>query len=435
MTSPFALDVSSEDVDDLRRRLRDARWPAPWPFPAWEAGTDQRELRRLVTYWAEEFDWDSQRLQIEALPWHEADVGAAPVSYLKFDAEVPGGLPIVLTNGWPSSALELVDLAQRLATPSHFGGNPSSAITVVIPALPGLPFSPARPTLDEQTHELWHQLMSDHLGFGRYAAHGGDLGAGITSRLAQAHPQEVAGIHLLAVAAPLHVDEATITADERQHLNRVNAWGATEGAYQHQQQTRPLTLAPALSDSPTGLLSWILEKHRAWSDCGGDVSTTFSDDYLVTLASVYWFTNSIGTSFRPYYEFTAGFSTRVDRVRVPTAVALFPHDLSSPPRSWAERTYNVKRYTVMPRGGHFAPHEQPDLLADDIRAFLETLWFSAANEESTTGELRCPGDRSAFALGVVQAERPLAPPSTSGIVTRYGGLRHFRLRRSRIQIG
>ncbi|MEO7016329.1 MAG: alpha/beta hydrolase, partial [Leifsonia sp.] len=317
--------------------------------------------------------WEVQQRRIEALPWHAADLGGTPVRYLQFEAETPGGLPVVLTNGWPSTALELVDLAQRLATPSRFGGDPRRAVTVIVPALPGLPFSPQRPRLHEQTHELWHQLMSEHLGFVRYAAHGGDLGAGITSRLAQAHPDEVAGIHLLAVAAPRHIDEATITEEEREHLNRVDAWISTEGAYQHQQQTRPLTLAPALSDSPAGLLSWILEKHRAWSDCGGDVSTRFSDDYLVTLASVYWFTNSIGTSFRPYYEFAAGFTTRVDRVRVPTAVALFPHDLAHPPRSWAERTYNVTRYTCMPRGGHFAPHEEPALLAEDITAFLLTL--------------------------------------------------------------
>ena len=141
---------------------------------------------------------------------------------------------------------------------------PSHAVTVIVPALPGLPFSPQRPRLDEQTHELWYRLMTDHLGFSRYTAHGGDLGAGITSRLAQAYPEEVAGIHLLAVAPPFHVDEATITEEEREHLDRVNAWVTAEGAYQHQQQTRPLTLAPALPDSPTGLLSWILEKHRGW---------------------------------------------------------------------------------------------------------------------------------------------------------------------------
>ncbi|MEG9249756.1 epoxide hydrolase family protein [Arthrobacter sp. Soc17.1.1.1] len=370
---PLPLSVNEEDLADLQRRLRDTRWSTPWPSTSWEAGTDHDELRRLVTYWSEEFDWETQRRRMAELPWQAADIGGAAITYLSFDAERQGGLPIVLTNGWPSSVLELVDVAQRLATPSQFGGDPADAVTVVVPALPGLPFSPQRPTMTEQTHELWHSLMTDYLGFTRYAAHGGDLGAGITSRLAQAHPEAVAGIHLLAVAAPHEYDPSTLSTEEREHLARVEAWVATEGAYQHQQQTRPLTLAPALSDSPAGLLSWILEKHRAWSDCDGDVSRRFSDDYLITLASVYWFTNSIGTSFRPYYEFAAGFTTRVDRVDVPTAVALFPRDLSSPPRRWAERTYNIRRYTTMARGGHFAPHEEPELLADDIREFLRTL--------------------------------------------------------------
>src|SRR3954447_24087426 len=215
--------------------------------------------------------------------------------------------------------------------------------------------------------------MTDELGFDRYAAHGGDLGAGITSRLAQSHPEAVVGIHLLAVASPQEYDPETITRAEQVYLEEAASWSATEGGYQHQQQTRPLTLAPALSDSPVGLLSWLLEKHRAWSDCGGDVSTRFTDDYLVGLASLYWFTNSASTSLRPYWEYATGHTTRVSKVTVPTALAVFPHDLTHPPRSWAERTYNVVRYTTMPRGGHFAPHEEPALLAADIVAFLREL--------------------------------------------------------------
>ncbi|MFJ2369317.1 epoxide hydrolase family protein [Microbacterium sp. NPDC087665] len=370
--SPFP--VTADDLTDLRRRLRDTRWPAAWPETTWEAGTDLTELRRLVDYWADDFDWAAQQEQIEALPWHWADIDGTPLAYLRFDAEPSGtGLPIVLTNGWPSTALELVEVARRLSTPSMFGGDATQGSTVIVPALPGLPFSPQRPSLADETHDLWHRLMTERLGFSRFAAHGGDLGAGITSRLAQAYPDSVAGIHLLSVAAPLHLDASTLSPEEQAHLERTQTWIAAEGGYQHEQQTRPLTLAPAVSDSPAGLLSWIFEKHRAWSDCEGDVSTRFSDDYLLTLASVYWFTNAIGTSFRPYYEYAAGFTTRVAQVTVPTAVALFPHDLASPPRSWAERSYAVTRYTVMPRGGHFAPHEEPALLADDISAFLATL--------------------------------------------------------------
>ncbi|WP_345750667.1 epoxide hydrolase family protein [Microbacterium rhizophilus] len=362
MPAPFPP-VSDEDLADLRSRLRRTRWADDWPASGWDAGTDPDVLRRLVDRWADGFDWRAAEREIADLPWGVEDLDGTPLAYLRFEASAPRGLPVILTNGWPSSALELVPLARLLAEAGH---------TAIVPALPGFPFSPQRPRHDEQTHDLWHALMT-RLGFARYAAHGGDLGAGITSRLAQDHPESVAGIHLLAVAPPLELDETTLSDAERSHVARVQDWLAREGAYQHQQQTRPLTLAPALSDSPVGLLAWILEKHRAWSDSGGDVFSRFDEDYLLTLASLYWFTNTIGTSFRPYWEFAAGFTTRVRRVEVPTALAVFPHDLAQPPREWAERAYAVTRYTTMPRGGHFAPHEEPELLADDLRAFLATL--------------------------------------------------------------
>lgn len=293
--------------------------------------------------------------------------------YLRFDAEIPDALPLILTNGWPSTALELVECARRLAEPTRYGGDAADAFTVIIPALPGFPFSPQRPSHEEQNHELWHTLMHEELGFERYAAHGGDLGAGITSRIAQTHPEALVGIHLLAVSSPADLDPKTLSSAEQEYLEAGRAWEADEGAYQHQQQTRPLTLAPGLADSPIGLLAWILEKYRSWSDCDDDLSSRFTDDFLLTQASLYWFTNSIASSFRPYWEFATGRTKRVDAVPVPTAVAVFPYDLAQPPRSWAERTYNVVRYSTMSRGGHFAPHEEPELLAADIRDFLRPL--------------------------------------------------------------
>jgi pimeloyl-ACP methyl ester carboxylesterase len=373
VTSPTPLDVIDADLADLIDRVRRTRWAPEWPVDPWEAGTEQAELRRLARHWVTDFDWRAHERQIASLPWAVADLDGTPVSYLRFDAERAGRMPLLLTNGWPSSALELVELARRLSRPSEHGGDATDAVTVIVPALPGFPFSPQRPTLGDQTHDLWHRLMTDELGVDRYVAHGGDLGAGITSRLAQSHPEAVAGIHLLAVASPVAHDPESLTEEEQGYLDEVALWSATEGAYEHQQQTRPLTLAPALADSPVGLLSWLLEKHRAWSDCDGHVSSRFSDDYLVGLASLYWFTGSASTSLRPYWEFAAGHTTRVSRVAVPTAVAVFPHDLTHPPRSWAERTYDVVRYTTMPRGGHFAPHEEPGLLAADITAFLREL--------------------------------------------------------------
>ncbi|EGJ72786.1 putative epoxide hydrolase domain protein (plasmid) [Streptomyces sp. Tu6071] len=374
-TSTPVIQVADADLEDLRTRLRATRWPEPWPVDGWQAGTDAAELRRLVMYWATDYTWRTHEAAVNALPSHFADIAGTRVHYLRYEAEHPDALPIVLTHGWPSTVMELTMLAERLAAPSRHGGDARDAFTVIIPSLPGFTFSPQRPALTdaEQTHDLWHRLMHDHLGFQRYAAHGGDLGAGVTSRLAEAHPEAVVGIHLLAAAAPAEYDPASLTPEEKTHLLSAAAWQAEEGAYMHQQNTRPLTLAPALNDSPAGLLSWILEKYRAWTDCGGDLSTRFGDDFLLTQASLYWFTGTISTSFRPYYEYAHQLTRRVRRVDVPTALALFPADLAQPPRSWAERTYHLTRYTRMPRGGHFAAHEEPALLADDITAFFGDL--------------------------------------------------------------
>ncbi len=373
------LEVPESDLDDLRARLRNTRWAEPWPMPAWRAGTDQETLKRLVEYWADGYDWRAQEAAINALPSRFADLDGTPVHYLRFDGERDDALPIVLTNGWPSSFLELTGLARRLSTPSQYGGRAEDAFTVIVPSLPGFAFSPQRPSPDGQlpaddTHELWHRLMHDELGFERYAAHGSDLGAAVTGWLAEAHPESVVGIHLTDGVRPVPGADADLTAEERAYLDATAAWSEEQGSYAHQQRRRPFTLAQGLSDSPAGLLAWILEKYRDWSDSGGDVSTRFSDDFLLTQASLYWFTNTISTSFRPYYQRGNGLAPGLDRVEVPTALSWFPADLGAqPPRSWLERRYNLTRFNVMPRGGHFAAHEEPELLAGAITDFFREV--------------------------------------------------------------
>lgn len=380
------LQVPDADLDDLRARLRGTRWATPWPLPGWQAGTDGAELRRLVDYWASGYDWRTHEATVNALPSRFADIDGTRVHYLRFDAERDGALPIVLTNGWPSTFFELVDVARRLSTPSQHGGDPQDAFTVIVPSIPGFTFSSQPASLDQMlpTHEVWHRLMHDELGFERYGAHGGDLGAGITAWLAQAHPESVVGIHLLDIVATPPDADLEPTAEERAYLSAWAAWSQQEGSFAAQQRTRPLTLAPGLSDSPAGLLAWMLEKYRAWSDCDGVLSTRFSDDFLLTQASLYWFTNTISTSFRPYYERGHGLAPKLERVEVPTAIAVFPADLGFPaPRSWVERKYHLTRYTTMPRGGHFPAVEEPGLLADDITAFFRQV--AGSGQAAATG--------------------------------------------------
>jgi pimeloyl-ACP methyl ester carboxylesterase len=259
----------------------------------------------------------------------------------------------------------MTPLARLLAAAGH---------DTVVPSLPGFTFSDQQATAPGEApiHELWHRLMTG-LGYDRYIAHGGDLGAGITSRMGAVHPEAVAGIHLMAVmSAPRHDN---LTGAEQAYLDGIKEWDLHDGAYQHQQQTRPITLAYGLSDSPVGLLAWITEKYRNWSDCGGDIGTRWADDDILVQASLYWFTNTIGTSFRPYYDYLAHPVTgpRAPMGQVPAAIAVFPHDISCPPREYAERTYSVVRYTRFDRGGHFAPHEEPVLLAGDIAEFAAQI--------------------------------------------------------------
>ncbi|WP_232323427.1 epoxide hydrolase family protein [Catenuloplanes japonicus] len=360
MLEPFTLHVSDPDLAALRRRLRETRAPAAFPAPGWSAGTEAETVARLVSYWADGFDWRAREAVINELPQFTVEVHDTRLHFVHLRGE--GGaraVPIVLTHGWPSTFLELVRLGDRLAHPSRYGGDAATSFDVVIPSLPGFGFSAPSAV---PTHELWHTLMRDLLGYRRFGAHGGDLGAGVSSRLAAFRPESMIGLHLTAAMTP-PVDPAT--DEERAHVAQVARWHAAEGAYEHQQQTRPLTLAHGLSDSPAGLLAWIAEKYRVWSDS----AHAFSDDDVLTQASIYWFTNTVATSFVPYFAYRPFWQ----RVEVPTAFASFPADLSHPPRSWVERTYDLRRYTPMPRGGHFAGHEEPDLLAADITAFFEDL--------------------------------------------------------------
>ncbi|WP_157516896.1 epoxide hydrolase family protein [Mycobacterium sp. MS1601] len=362
------LNVTPDDLEDLRSRLRNTRWARTWPRPPWQAGTDAETLRRLIAYWGDGYDWRGWETHINALPHRFAQIDGVQIHYLRFNAGRDDALPLLLANGWPSTFFELVELAKMLA---------DNGFTVIVPSLPGFTFSDARPSLDQSlpTHELWHRLMHDELGYRHYGVHGGDLGAGIAGWLAQAHPESVVGLHLLDVDRTFTGDEGNLDTESRTFLSDFKIWADEEGAYAHQHRTRPMTLAQGLSDSPSGLLAWILEKYRAWSD---DFAS-FSDDFLLTQASLYWFTNTISTSLREYYERGNGYAPTLHRVTTPTAIAWFPADLGAkPPRSWVERKYNLVRYTSMPRGGHFAAREETSLVGNDITTFFRNVHPTAA---------------------------------------------------------
>lgn len=377
----FRISVSDDEIADLHRRLRQVRWAPVTPTAPWEQGADSTWLRELVAYWVERFDWRAAEQRLNGQPQFSADVCGQRIHFVHRRGVGPAPYPIVITHGWPGSFFEFYGLIDQLCDPAAFGADPSDAFDVVVPSLPGFAFTqaPDKPgTSAFQVADLWASLMVG-LGYKRFGAQGGDLGAAVSVALALRHHEIIDGIHLNflpgSYAPATGLGQPPLTGAEESFLRERNDWIQLEGGYAHAQSTRPLTLAASLNDSPVGLAAWISEKFRAWSDCAGRIEQVFSKDELLTNISLYWYTQSIGSAIQMYWEnrlqpmhFAAG-----ERVIPPVGFARFPREISQPPRSWLERVFNVVRWTDMPGGGHFAAMEKPTLLASDIRQFFKPL--------------------------------------------------------------
>ncbi len=377
---PFEISVPQPVLDDLRARLNLTRWPDSIEGAGWDYGTNVEYIKELVAYWCRDFDWRAQELHLNALPHFRAQVGGLGVHFIYQRGQGPAPMPLILTHGWPSTFFEMTKIIPLLTDPEAHGGDAADAFDVVVPSLPGYGFSdrPQQPGMTMRIiSDLWAQLMVDVLGYERFAAHGGDIGAGVTSNLGRHHPDRVIGIHLTAVGRPnLGPGTIPLTPAEDAYVNTVKRWTEEEGAYNHQQSTRPHTLAYGLNDSPAGLAAWIIEKFRAWSDCNGNVERRFSKDELLTNLTIYWVTETINSSIRLYYEHSHHYGKSAEAtlpIEVPTGVTLTVEPVAKAPMEWAKRTYNVQRWTELPRGGHFAAFEEPELLAEEIRAFFRTF--------------------------------------------------------------
>jgi pimeloyl-ACP methyl ester carboxylesterase len=381
---PFSVAVDPQVLDDLRARIRRARLPEPAPGQQWAQGTDREWLNELLSYWADGFDWSSAERNLNRFAHFRARIGDAEIHFVHERARHGDGIPIILSHGWPSCFAELLPLVPLL-TDAAAHGIAGAAFDVVIPSLPGYGFSPRPAVAGVVTYRyvagLWHALMRG-LGYRRYAAGGGDFGSGIATFMAMEDPAALIGLHLtnLELAPYTGPGSRPLSAAEQAFLEQSRRWDATERGYTAIQSTKPQTLGYALNDSPAGLAAWILEKWRSWSDCGGDLESRFTRDFLLTVITLYWVTGTITSSMRDYYDNRRWQGEprlgRADFAGVPTAVSVFPHMLvpeGEPPREWAERLYDIRRWTVMPRGGHFAPAEEPELVARDIAAFFATL--------------------------------------------------------------
>jgi pimeloyl-ACP methyl ester carboxylesterase len=373
--SRFRLDVSDDVLTDLRMRVRRTRFTLASATEPWAAGTDPAYLRSLLEYWADGFDWRKVESELNLLPHHLADVGGQRIHFLHVRAVGDRSrLPLILTHGWPSSFLEMLPLVPLLTDPARFGGDPTDAFDVVIPSLPGFLFSelpPDRPMTRDTTAETWHTLMTEVLGYTRYGAYGGDIGAGVTSWLAALHPESVAGIHLIHPSGPANLDD--LTDAESAWIKAIDAFDEKDRGYSEIMCTRPDTIAAALQDSPAGLAAWIVDKYRDWSDCDGDLESRFDRDDLLTVLTLYWATGTIGSSFRQYYDWEH--TPPRPLVTVPTGVTMSAEPVFRDlPRSFAERSYaDLRQWRGPTVGGHFMPMEEPGLLAGDLRTFFRPL--------------------------------------------------------------
>ncbi|MEE2898772.1 MAG: epoxide hydrolase [Gemmatimonadota bacterium] len=374
----FTIEVSDEVLTDLSERLARTRLPEASPGVGWEQGTNRAYLEGLLAYWQDGFDWRAQERRLNEFDHFKTDVDGIDVHFIHERSANEDAVPLLLVHGWPGSFVEFADLIGPLTDPAAYGGDAADAFHVVIPSLPGYGFSgkPAETGYNpERMADVLAELM-EKLGYDRFGAQGGDWGAIINRALAGNHGEHLIGLHtnFLISGPPRSASSAEVPADEMALRQERAASFADGRGYQSIQGSKPQSLGYGLNDSPAGLAAWIVEKFHGWSDNDGDVESAFTKDEILTNVMVYWVTGTITSSTRLYYESGNTPATRpVGYIDVPTGVANFPKEILFTPRLWAETGFNIVRWTMMPRGGHFAALEEPELLVDDVRAFFRDL--------------------------------------------------------------
>jgi pimeloyl-ACP methyl ester carboxylesterase len=379
--TPFRIDIPQTDLDDLRGRLAATRWPTELPGVGWTRGVPLTYLRDLADYWRDSYDWRKHEAELNGIPQFTTDIDGQRVHFIHARSPRPDALPLILTHGWPGSVAEFVKVIGPLTDPAAHGGDPADAFHLVIPSLPGFGFSgPTGQTGWDsgRVAKAWTRLMS-RLGYDRYGAQGGDLGALVAPELGRAATGQVVGVHVNAASfgfipfGPVSdEDRATLTDAERTRLDLLEEFTDDQSGYFKISATRPQTLAYALTDSPVGQLAWLVEKFKEWSFPAGDLPEAAIDrDLLLTNVMLYWLTGTAGSAAQMYYENMHASGWHTEPATTPTGVAVFAQDL--PIRRYAEYGHRITHWSEFDRGGHFAAMEAPDLLTADIRTFFRPL--------------------------------------------------------------
>jgi pimeloyl-ACP methyl ester carboxylesterase len=361
----FEIRVDDAVLEDLQKRLSATRFPDQIQGTGWEYGIPTGYVRDLVDYWQHGYDWRAEEARLNRFDHYRTTIDGQSIHFIHARAAREDAFPLLLTHGWPGSVVEFLDVIPKLTDDFH----------VVVPSLPGYGFSEPTHTRGwdpKRIARAFIELMNE-LGYERYGAQGGDWGAQVTTFIGALDPDHCAGIHLNMPLAVPPKQPLDLTEEEQADLVTLAEFRKEGAAYSLEQGTKPQTLGVGLNDSPAGLLAWIVEKFQAWSDCDGDPENAFTKDQLLTNVMLYWVTGTITSSTRLYWERQHSGERGQPDVSVPTGVARYPKEILKFPRSWVERHYNVTRWEVMPRGGHFAAMEQPDLFADDVRSFFQTV--------------------------------------------------------------
>lgn len=374
MIKPYSIHIEQEILDDLNLRIKNTRWPDEIENSKWEYGTNLSYLKELSNYWLNDFSWRKVEDEVNSYPNFVADIDGNQIHFLHIKGKGKKSIPLIITHGWPGSFLEMMKLIPLLTNDEKF------SFDLVIPSVIGFGFSSkcTKPGCDNAyVADLWHKLMLA-LGYEKYGAQGGDIGSGISTRLGMKYPDHLIGLHLNYVSDSFkpYIEKEEKTSEEViKYRQALMQWAEKEAGYAAIQSTKPMTLSYGLNNSPIGLCAWIAEKFNSWSDNNGNLENSFTKDEILANITLYWITQSIHSSTRIYNENSQNpmeFGLN-DFVKPPVAYANFPKELSRPPRDYMSKGYNIARWTDMPRGGHFAAMETPELLAKDIIEFYETL--------------------------------------------------------------
>ena len=376
---PFRVDVPQAELDDLQDRLARTRWPDDYEGVGWDYGTDLATMKELATYWCDGYDWRRQEAYLNSFPHFTAELDGETMTFIHVRGTGPDPIPLLLLHGWPDSVCRYLKLIPLLTDPASHGGDPGICFDVVVPWLIGRyrggSRAPRSGLFRRIAEQLW-TLMTRELGYQRFGAAGGDGGSVIAQLLGVHHPDSVLGVHLTDLGFTIAFAQFPDLSEAEQHyFGELQGWSMQEGAYAMVQGTKPQTLAFGLNDSPVGFAAWIIEKFRTWSDCDGRLENVYTKDELLTNVMLYWLNGPTARSVSYREEFTSPSLAPNQQVGVPSALAVPPKDLGPiMPRELAERNLtDLRRYTVLPHGGHFAAMEYPDVVAQDVRAFFADL--------------------------------------------------------------